>query len=259
MDEYDGYLRVATTTWENENGLYVLDDSLNVCGLVAGLAKGERIYSVRFMGDKGYVVTFRNMDPLFVFDLSEPENPKLTGELKIPGFSNYLHPVGENLILGIGAETYEIYQKDENGNEIVIGNRQGGIKFSLFDVSDMGKPKEISKYVIGKSGSYSEAFYNHRAVMFDSKAQTVAFDAIITSDETSGSYKQGAIIMNYGHNKFTLKGILDSIPANEYGNYIPYGRRVLYIGDVLYYIQDGRISSYNYSKLTPIDSIMLKQ
>ena len=103
MDEYQGNLRVATTTWNNDNALYVLDKSMNTIGSVTGLAKGESIYSVRFMGDKGYIVTFRTMDPLFVFDLSDPTKPVVTGELKIPGFSNYLHPVGENLILGIGS------------------------------------------------------------------------------------------------------------------------------------------------------------
>lgn len=259
MDEYKGHLRVATTTWDNDNNLYVLDESLNLSGSITNLAKDERIYSVRFLGDKGYIVTFRNIDPLFVFDLSDPENPKATGELKIPGFSNYLHPVGENMILGIGLETHEIYQKDENGKEVVIGNRQGGIKFSLFDVSDMGKPKEIAKYVVGKSGSYSEALYNHKAVVFDIESKNIMFDATISSEEMGGVYKQGAILMNYGHNNFTLKGFIESVPAEEYGNYIPYGRRVIYIGDELYYIQDGRISSYRYDTLAPIDTISLKQ
>jgi uncharacterized secreted protein with C-terminal beta-propeller domain len=77
-----------------------------------------------------------------VFDLSDPEKPVLTGELKVPGFSNYLHPVGEDLLLGIGMDTYDIYKKDSSGKEVVVGTRQGGIKFSLFDVSDMGRPRE---------------------------------------------------------------------------------------------------------------------
>jgi inhibitor of cysteine peptidase len=107
MDEYEGNLRIVTTQWNEGNNLFVLNDSLNVIGSVTGLAKGETIYSARFIGDKGYVVTFRTIDPLFVFDLSDPTEPKVTGELKIPGFSNYLHPVGEDLILGIGMETRE--------------------------------------------------------------------------------------------------------------------------------------------------------
>ncbi len=255
MDEYNGYFRIATT-WNSENNLFVLDNSLNICGSVTGLAKGEQIYSVRFMGDKGYIVTYRTMDPLFVFDLSDPKNPKVTGELKIPGFSNYLHPVGENLILGIGQDTYEIYKKDSNGKEVVVGTRQGGIKLSLFDVSDMGKPKEISNYVLGDSGSYSEAFYNHKAVMYDKNNNNIVFDASIT--DTSNNNRQGAAVINLANNKINLKGILEYIQPEIYGTYIPYGRRNLYIGDKLYYIQDGIVSSYNYKTLEKIDTLMLK-
>lgn len=255
MDEYNGYFRIATT-WNNENNLFILDNSLNICGSITGLAKGEQIYSVRFMGDKGYIVTFRTIDPLFVFDLSDPKEPKLTGELKIPGFSNYLHPIGENMILGIGQDTYEIYKKDSAGNDIVIGTRQGGIKLSLFDVSDMGKPKEISNYVLGDSGSYSEALYNHKAVMFDNVNNNVVFDAYVT--DTSNKTSQGAAVFNIDNNKINLKGILEYMEPEVYGTYIPYGRRVLYIGDKLYYIQDGIVSSYNYSTLEKINTLMLK-
>jgi len=255
MDEYNGYFRVATT-WNNENNLFILDDSLNIYGSVTGLAKGERIYSVRFMGDKGYIVTFRTMDPLFVFDLSNPKNPKVTGELKIPGFSNYLHPVGENLILGIGQDTYEIFKKDSSGKDVVIGTRQGGIKLSLFDVSDVGKPKEISNYVLGDSGSYADIFYDHKAAMFDSASSNVVFDASIT--DTSGNSKHGAAVFNFGNNTIKLKGIVAYIQPEVYGLYIPYGRRALYIGDELYYIQDGIVSSYNYKTLAPIATLVLK-
>ena len=258
MDEADGYLRVATTTWENGNNLFVLDDSLDIVGSVKGYAQDERIYSVRFIGNKGYVVTFRNMDPLFVFDLSDPENPQITGELEVPGFSNYLHPVGEDLILGIGQETYNIYKKDSQGNEVVVGTGQSGIKLSLFDVSDMGKPKEIDKLVIGGSGSYSDAFYNHKAVMFDLDRENLGFDAYVAPDDKGGAYKQGALVINFSDDELALKGILDYIEPEVYGKYIPYGRRVLYIGDELYYIQDGVVSSYNYGTLKQIDSIMLR-
>lgn len=258
MDEYEGNLRVATTTWANENALYVLDQSLNQIGAVTGLAKGETIYSVRFMGDKGYIVTFRTIDPLFVFDLSDPQNPAVTGELKIPGFSSYLHPVGKDLLLGIGADTYEIYRKDSSGRDVVVGVRQGGIKYSLFDVSDMGKPKEISNYVLGDAGSGTEAFYNHKAVMVDSSAQRVAMDSYLNFADQKADYQQGAVIMSYAGKKLALKGILKSEPSGIYGNDIPYARRILYIGDQLYYVQDGRITSYDYESLKKIDDLLLR-
>lgn len=259
MDEYEGNLRVATTVWEkNSNSLYILDKSLNITGSVEDLAKGESIYSVRFMGDKGYVVTFRTMDPLFVFDLSDPKKPVLTGELKVPGFSNYLHPIGEDLLLGIGADTYEIYRKDSSGKDVVVGTRQGGIKFSLFDISDMGKPKEISKYVVGDEGSSSEAFYNHKAIMVDQSNENVAIDAYLAYENQQKAYNQGAIIMRYEGNELALKGILESEPSGVYGNDIPYARRILYIRDELYYVQDGRITSYNYDSLKKIESLLLQ-
>lgn len=256
MDEYNGYFRVATT-WNNENNLFILDSSLNICGSVTGLAKGERIYSVRFIGDKGYIVTFRTMDPLFVFDLSDPKQPKVTGELKIPGFSNYLHPVGENLILGIGQDTYDLYKKDSAGNEVVVGTRQGGIKLSLFDVSDMGKPKEISNYILGDSGSYTDVFYDHKAAMFDYASNNVAFDATFT-DSTSGKYRHGAAVFNLDNNLIKLRGMVDYIQPDVSGLYIPFGRRSMYIGNEFYYIQDGIVSSYNYKTLEVIDTLHLK-
>jgi uncharacterized secreted protein with C-terminal beta-propeller domain len=260
MDEYQGNLRVATTVWEkNDNSLYILDPSMKIIGSVENLAKGETIYSVRFLADKGYIVTYRTMDPLFVFDLSDPKNPVLTGELKVPGFSSYLHPVGDDLLLGIGADTYDIYRKDSSGKDVVIGTQQGGIKFSLFDISEKGKPKEISKYVVGDSGTWSEALNNHKAIMIDPSNENVAIDSYIQYEngqkEGSG---QGAIVINYDGNKLTLKGILESKASGVYGNDIPNARRIMYIGDELYYIQDGRITSYHYDNLKQIDSLVLQ-
>ena len=106
MDEKDGYFRIATTdseNWSSEtntNNLYVLNENLEIIGKVEGLAKGEKIYSVRFIGKMGYMVTFKEIDPLFVIDLSDPTNPQVKGELKIPGYSSYLHPYDENHIIG---------------------------------------------------------------------------------------------------------------------------------------------------------------
>ncbi len=258
MDEKDGYLRVATSTWDEDNSLYVLDDSLNICGSVEGFAEGEQIYSVRYFGDKGYVVTFKTIDPLFVFDLSDPTNPKITGEVTLPGFSDYLHPVGEDQILGIGMDTADLYMKDENGKETVVGIRQTGLKFTLFDVSEMADPEVFSTYVIGTSGTYSEALYNHKAVMVDSDRQNIALDAWVTLDVKGAESKQKAIIMNYGDSKLRLVGTLDSTATTAYGNDIPYGRRLLYIGDTLYYIQDNILASYQYSTLDPIDTFELQ-
>ncbi len=171
IDEYNGYLRIATSTgnWgENiSNRVYVLDSDLNVVGKIEGIAKGETIKSVRFNGDTGYVVTFEQTDPLFVIDLSNPEKPKVKGELKIPGFSTYLHPVGENLVLGVGVDG------DENG-------QTNGMKVSLFDVSDPENPIECDKITIDglrtdNAMRYisSAAYYTHKALCWDGTSNTM--------------------------------------------------------------------------------------
>lgn len=259
MDEYQGNLRVATTVWEKStNNLYILDPSMKIIGSVEDLAKGETIYSVRFIANKGYVVTYRTMDPLFVFDLSDPKKPVLTGELKVPGFSSYLHPIGDDLLLGIGADTYDIYRKDSSGKDVVIGTQQGGIKFSLFDISEKGKPKEISKYVVGYSGTWSEALNNHKAIMIDPANENVAIDGYFGYENGQIGGRQAAVVVNFDGNKLTLKGILESKESGVYGNDIPYARRLLYIGDELYYVQDGRITSYQYDNLKEIDSLVLQ-
>ncbi len=146
LDEYEGYLRVATTVGGKENDLYILDSNLDVVGSIQGFGLDERIYSVRFVGDRGYIVTFRQTDPFFVIDLSNPENPRIAGELKIPGFSSYLHPISDTLVLGIGKE----------------GN---WVKVSLFDVSDPEKPEEIDRYTLKEY--WSDVLNTHHAFLLD--------------------------------------------------------------------------------------------
>uniref|UniRef100_A0A7C5YZ41 Beta propeller domain protein n=1 Tax=candidate division CPR3 bacterium TaxID=2268181 RepID=A0A7C5YZ41_UNCC3 len=163
MDEYKNNLRVAVTKgrWSSllTNAVYILDENLDIIGKVTGLAKGEQIYSVRFIEDKGYVVTYRQMDPLFVLDLSNPEEPKVIGKLEIPGFSDYLHPWGDHFLLGFGMET----------RNIGPGISTDGLKIGLFDVSDPNKPKEIDKIVIGGSDSYSYILHDHHALLVNEK------------------------------------------------------------------------------------------
>ncbi len=154
MDEYKGYFRIATTSgdWQkSSSNVFVLDKNLKVVGKVQNIAPGEQIFGVRFMGDTGYVITFEQTDPLFVLDLKDPAAPKVVGELKIPGFSSYLHPVTDTLLLGIG----------QNGNE---RGTLPGIKLSLFDVSNPARPKEADKIVLS-GDSYTEAMNNHRAFL----------------------------------------------------------------------------------------------
>ncbi len=233
MDEYNGNLRVATTNWKREstNAVYVLDKNLNQIGSVENLAPGETIYSVRFMGDMGYVVTFRQIDPLFVLDLSNPGTPKVVGELKIPGFSNYLHPIGKDTLLGIGQSI------DEKTG------RQDGIKLSIFDVSDSAKPREINNLILGSSGSYAEVLNNHKALMLNPDDDMIGFTAQLSSitGEYQKGYFDGAVILQVKDNG-DMKVLKQISSDGIYGSYV---NRVIYIGDILYYVQDDLIRSFN--------------
>ena len=161
LDEYADHLRVVTTveSWSSDysdfsrsNSLYVLDSSMKTVGKIENLAEGEEIKSARFMGETGYFVTYKNTDPLFSVDLSDPENPKVLGELKITGFSSYLHFYGENKLLGIGWET-----DPDTGNTI-------GMKCSMFDISDPSDVKETDRFVL-KDVSFCDALTNYRSIL----------------------------------------------------------------------------------------------
>ena len=168
MDEHNGYFRVATTIGEpwdtetSESQVVVLEQQgrrLTEVGKVGDLGRGERIFSVRFTGDIGYVVTFRQVDPLYVIDLADPAAPAVAGELKIPGFSTYLHPIGDGLLIGVGQDA------DETG-------RTRGTKVSLFDVSNPAAPSELD--VIVFADAHSEAEWDHRAFLYWGPEEMVA-------------------------------------------------------------------------------------
>ncbi len=183
LDEYKGNLRIATTLggmWdsvfasnsESANDLYVLGDDLKIVGKLLDMGLTERIYSARFIEDKAYIVTFRQTDPFYVIDLSDPKHPDKKGELKIPGYSAYLHPINKDRILGIG----------EDGNKV---------KISLFDVSNASDPKELDKYSLDEY--YTEVNNNAKAFMIDQNYK-VFF--------VPGS--KGGYILSYDNDKLSL-------------------------------------------------------
>jgi len=256
LSEHNGYLRASSTmeglyidfinSWmEEQNNIYVLNMELETVGKLEGLAPDEDIYATRFLGDKCYLVTFKQIDPFFVIDLSDPTNPTLLGELKIPGYSTYLHPYDESHIIGIGIE-----------------DRQ--IKISLFDVTDMNNPVELSKYTITKQennwrSSQSEALYEHKAFLFDREKNLLVIPA--------GTYsKQSAYVFDITlEDGLQLKGtITHEGVTNEnenYTYYYDYGnsiKRTLYIEDVLYTLSDNMLKMNNLDDLSEINSINLK-
>lgn len=240
IDEYNGYLRIATTSgsWGDNlvNQLYVLDENLETKGLLKDIAKGENIRSVRFTGNTAYVVTFIQTDPLFVIDLSNPEAPVILGELKIPGFSTYLHPVSDGLVLGVGRDGTD-------------SGTNGGLKASLFDVSDPKNPKESAKitldaYTSENLHSYIEtdAYYTHKALCWDAKNKTMYIpyyknQYVLTYYDYDGTaldrHTAGVLAVKVNENEKTLEKIGDYtvIPQTAYvGGF----SRVTYIDNVIY-------------------------
>lgn len=272
MDEYQGYFRIATTTGHVsrdgdsavQNHVYVLDEDLNIVGRLEGLAPGEQIYSARFMGNRAYLVTFKKVDPLFVIDLTDPTNPRALGELKIPGYSDYLHPYDETHIIGIGKDAYDMgsfawYQ---------------GVKIALFDVSDPENPMEISKYVIGDRGTDSYALYDHRAFLF-SRSKNLLVIPVQLAEIDERDYPEGVPPDAYGEyvwqgayvfdislaNGLVLKGGIthseDGFQPEWYWYDSYFVKRSLYINNVLYTISDNLVKMNDLNDLNEINEVEL--
>jgi inhibitor of cysteine peptidase len=245
MDEYNSYFRIATTVWTNgdsTNSLFILDMDLNVFGKLEDVAPGEQIYSTRFMGDRCYLVTYRQIDPFFVIDVANPTQPKVLGYLKIPGFSSYLHPYDENHIIGIG-------KQDNN------------LKLSLFDVTDVTAPTETAKYIVEAEYSDSPVLYEHKAFLFDKTKQLLALPISTNMywirDGNSG-YWQGAYIFDISLEQgFTLKGEITHQNAADQFEYNLNVNRILYIDNVLYTISNNKVKMNDLESLEPLNEINL--
>ncbi len=252
-DEFDGNLRIATTDWNSGNNLFVFDKEMKQIGQITGLAKGEQIKSCRFIGNKGYVVTYRTVDPLYVLDLSNGSKPLVVGELKIPGFSSYLHPVSDNLIIGIGESTTPLYWRDENGKEVESGVKQIGVKISLFDVSNPSKPTEVKSITVGGPGSYTDIGYDHKSFSFIKEKNLIAIRGIFTKKPLDGvesfEYKSQALLISYKSDSLNIDKIFDGYSSYDTGN------RITYIGDTLYHFTGTELNAYNFNNYTKLGSI----
>nr|WP_026680627.1 beta-propeller domain-containing protein [Priestia megaterium] len=262
MDERKDNFRVATTNDridENENttnNLYTFDLELNRLGSIEGLAKDERIYSVRFMDNVAYMVTFKQIDPLFVIDLKDPKNPNVLGELKIPGFSNYLHPLGKQHVIGFGMHT----EVDNNTNHAEPLVQTGGIKISIFDVSNPTKPKETFSKVIGEKGSFTELNHNHKALYQHPDKNLFGFPVTLfetkTVQEADITYEkpqflfEGALLLNISsENGIQIKeSITHQKQENDHPEWESETRRMASIDNVLYTF------SYNQMKVYDMNS-----
>lgn len=258
MDECNGYFRIATTdstSWNsesNKNNLYVLNENLETIGKIEGLAKGERIYSVRFMGNRAYMVTFVETDPLFVIDLSNPTTPTVLGELKIPGYSKYLHPYDETHLIGIGEDTEVV---NYGYGDRVVTN---GMKMAMFDVTDPNNPQELYNVKIGEKGTYSELLYNHKALLFSKEKNIIAFPISITDNDYKVTF-QGAIVYGVSLEKgFELKTKISN-SATDYDRYYSRNRveRIIYIKDTLFTLSNGLIKAVDLNTFETKGSIEL--
>lgn len=270
MDEYDDHFRIATTQgnfWSNGqdksfSNMFVLDNqTMNIKGKVTEIAPGERIYSVRFMGAKAYMVTFKKVDPLFVFDVSDHTNPKILGKLKIPGYSDYIHPYDENHIIGFGKDAVEASNDMQESRNLDFAWYQG-MKIALFDVSDVENPKEKFVEMIGDRGTESEVLHNHKALLFDKEKNLLAFPVTVheikdKENAAPNSYGepvfQGAYVYSIDKDTgFELRGKvthMEDDSAFENGNIWQYSgrmiQRLLYIGEYLYSISPDYVRSYD--------------
>lgn len=282
MDEHGDYFRIATTTqnWANgtntsTNALFVLDKTMQTVGELEDLAKGERIYSTRFMGNRCYIVTFKQVDPLFAIDLSVPEKPFVAGELKIPGYSEYLHPYDENHLIGFGHEA-TTYNYGYGDVSIPLG-----LKMALFDVSDMNSPKELYSVKIGDKGTNTPLTYDAKALYWDAEKKLFGFPVDLHelpkgSDSANpsvygNSVWQGAYIYEVTPEKgFNLKAKLSQIPADvspvkyEYGSYWDFDAtnlfvdRILRIENNLYTLSNNQLNIYDLENFNKMESLAFK-
>ena len=293
MDEHNGFFRIATTLGNNwgegsqtSNNIYILDETLNLVSKIENIAPGESIYAARFLGDRAYLVTFVQVDPLFTVDLSDPYNPRILGELKIPGYSEYLHPYDETHIIGIGKEVDPSIDADKvHTPGAIYYTAILGLKLALFDVSDIENPIEIDKIVIGDRGTDSPALYDHKAFLFDREKELLVipvslyeitqenkdrYAASNGTEELFGQFTfQGAYVYRLSlDNGFEYKGRITHQDPQEiqqqtdeyywyWGSSNTDITRTLFIGDAIYTISDSMVKMNNLEDLSELASVSL--
>ena len=278
LDEYNENLRIGLETSDGSK-VVVLDSKLNKIGETECLSKGEKMYSTRFLGEKAYMVTYKNTDPLYVIDLSNPKEPMVLGKLKIPGYSTYLHPYDENHLIGIGMQTKETVYRDSQGRVTSTSARITGMKMALFDVSDVNNPKQISQTIIGDSRTTSAILTNHKALLFSKEKGILAipvnsypsdFEVESSSDDISKLVSQ---YTNYNKNYtaegyavyninltdgFNLKGIINHEIIKTSGYRYGYSGKLLrglWIEDNLYTVSEKMIKVNKLDDLSQISEL----
>ena len=282
LDEYNGHLRVALYDSDGAR-VAIFNENLEKIGISEYVAKGETMYSSRFINNKAYLVTYRTTDPLFVIDLSNEQQPKVLGELKIPGYSTYLHPYDENHLIGIGMETEEVVNRNSIGKVTSITSRIIGMKMALFDVSDVSNPIQISSTVIGDRRTTSAILTNPKALLFSKEKGLIAipvnnysedFEINSSSDSYSSivnsytNYKKSYVAEGYFvynidvENGFDLKGIITHEKnINKNSSYYYSNSKLLrglYVDNNLYTVSETAVKVNNLDTLELISELKIK-
>ncbi len=283
LDENNGHLRIALYDSEGAR-VAIFDENLKQIGISEYVAKGETMYSSRFMNDKVYLVTYKTMDPLFVIDLSNEISPKVLGELHIPGYSTYLHPYDESHLIGIGMQTEEVVNKNSSGRVISTTSKIVGMKMALFDVTDVSNPVQISETIIGDRRTTSAILTNPKALLFSKEKEIIAipvnnysedFEINSSSDSyssTVNSYMnynkshiaEGYFVYNINiEDGFKLKGIINhQTSKNSNSMYKYYNNfkllRGLYIDENLYTVSETAVKVNNINTLELISELKIK-
>ena len=280
-DEQNNHFRIATYGSKGAK-ITIFDENLKEIGSTDYVAKGQKMYSSRFIGNKAYLVTYKTVDPLYVIDLQDETNPVVLGELHIPGYSTYLHPYDDTHLIGIGMETKEETSRDSSGKVISTWSVITGMKMALFDVSDVNNPVQLSQTIIGDSRTTSAILNNPKALLFSKEKHIIAIPvnnyqedfSIADYDETYDSmvdlyrqYQKSYIAEGYFvydisiDDGFNLKGVITHKNDKSYYTYYNNTRmlRGLYIDDNLYTISSSAIKVNNLKDLKLIDEINIKE
>ena len=282
LDEYQGNLRIAT--YNNKGSqVTVFNDNLKVLGKTDYLAKGEKMYSTRFIGSKAYLVTYKTIDPLFVIDLSDSSSPKVLGKLKIPGYSTYLHPYDETHIIGIGMETEEKINRNSSGKVVSTSSKIVGMKMALFDVSDVENPVQVSNTIIGNKNTTSSILTNPKALLFSKEKELIAIPVNNYSEDfevTNNSNTYESAISAYKNSSksyigegyavfkinlkdgFVKKGIITHEKQKKnLKNYYSYNSKLLrgmYIENNLYTVSEDMLKVNSIYDLKEISELKIK-
>ena len=269
MDEHKGFFRIVTmidTIWFMDvmpsANLYVLNGKLEKIGGVENISPGEQVYSARFNDEKAFIVTFKRVDPFFIVDLSDPYNPTILGELKIPGYSLYLHPVDETHVIGVGREINETMIQNDDSS-ILPYSAIGGVKISLFNISNPCNPVEVDRVILGGEDTYTPVLYDHKAFLFNEEKKLLVIPVnmyVLNREHQTDDLFQGVYVYKLSLDRgFEYKGRIthNMRDFNDSYWYQPMVRRSLYIENVLYTLSDKMVKMNNVEDLKEIKTLRL--